>query len=65
MSDKAATTILIFRNSILTTHFWDHPDAIAEPPVDPQLEYLPTDRLSWENFERLLVRDEDAMVFAT
>ena len=32
------------------------PDAIAEPPVDPQLEYLPTDRLSWENFERLLVR---------
>ena len=32
------------------------PDAIAEPPVDPQLEYLPTDQMSWENFERLLLR---------
>lgn len=32
------------------------PDAIAEPPVDPQLEYLPTEQLSWENFERLLLR---------
>lgn len=32
------------------------PDAIAEPLVDPQLEYLPTDQLSWENFERLLLR---------
>ncbi|WP_201359280.1 hypothetical protein [Mycobacterium paraintracellulare] len=32
------------------------PDGIAEPLVDPQLEDLPTDRLSWENFERLLLR---------
>ena len=32
------------------------PDAIAEPPVDPQLEYWPTDQMSWENFERLLLR---------
>ncbi|ORA29340.1 hypothetical protein BST13_27335 [Mycobacterium aquaticum] len=32
------------------------PDAIAEPLVDPQLEYLPIDQLSWENFERLLLR---------
>jgi hypothetical protein len=32
------------------------PDAIAEPLVDPQLEYLPTEQLSWQNFERLLLR---------
>lgn len=32
------------------------PDAIAEPVMDPLTEYLEFDRLTWENFERLLVR---------
>lgn len=32
------------------------PDAIAEPVIDPLTEYLDFDRLTWENFERLLVR---------
>jgi hypothetical protein len=32
------------------------PDASVPPPVDPQLEHLPTEVLSWENFERLLLR---------
>jgi hypothetical protein len=34
----------------------DPPDAIAEPAIDPLTEYLDFDRLTWENFERLLVR---------
>lgn len=32
------------------------PDATVEPSVDPQLEHLPFDQLTWENFERLLLR---------
>jgi hypothetical protein len=48
-------------NSELNEFELDHPllgppDEIVEPPVDPQLEYLPTDQMSWENFERLLLR---------
>lgn len=32
------------------------PDATVEPSIDPQLEHLPFEDLSWENFERLLLR---------
>lgn len=32
------------------------PDAIAEPAIDPLTEYLDFNGVSWENFERLLVR---------
>jgi hypothetical protein len=28
---------------------------IVEPPVEPQLDVLPTNLISWENFERLLL----------
>lgn len=31
------------------------PAKVTEPPVDPQLELLPTDAMDWEDFERLLL----------
>lgn len=31
------------------------PASVTEPPVDPQLELLPTDSMDWEDFERLLL----------
>ena len=33
-----------------------HADAIVEPAIDPQLDLLPTNLMTWENFERLLLR---------
>lgn len=32
------------------------PSGVTESLVDPQLDVLPTDLMSWENFERLLLR---------
>lgn len=31
------------------------PGKVTEPPVDPQLELLPTNSMDWEDFERLLL----------
>jgi hypothetical protein len=31
-------------------------DGMVEPAVDPQLDLLPTNAMTWENFERLLLR---------
>lgn len=31
------------------------PAKVTEPPIDPQLELLPTDLMDWEDFERLLL----------
>lgn len=31
------------------------PAKVTEPPVEPQLELLPTDSMDWEDFERLLL----------
>ena len=31
------------------------PGKVTEPPIDPQLELLPTDSMDWEDFERLLL----------
>lgn len=31
------------------------PGNVTEPPIDPQLELLPTDSMDWEDFERLLL----------
>ncbi len=28
---------------------------VVEPPVDPQLEFLPTNLMDWEDFERMLL----------
>ena len=38
----------------------DHPvrqgvDKVVEPPLEPQLELLPTNLMDWEDFERLLL----------
>lgn len=30
-------------------------DKVVEPPIDPQLDVLPTDAMRWEDFERLLL----------
>jgi hypothetical protein len=32
------------------------PDTVTQPLVDPQLDLLPTTDMTWENFERLLLR---------
>jgi hypothetical protein len=56
MSDSGEDAVAELRDFELDDPLLEPPSVVVSPLVDPQLEYLPIDQMSWENFERLLLR---------